>query len=156
MLRILSWIATDYAIELWFRTKVEKEPELEIGCPEVVVKLPSRGFVEFRNRFRFYNKSFVYNQVESLGSKFLTLVKNVNGHFPRDSVPPLEKLALQRHNVEPLEKSESEVVVNLIEGSDHRMSQLTSRSSWRDTIPKCRDQAPFNHQNVRDRHLSPE
>jgi hypothetical protein len=124
MLRIFSWVATDYAVELWLRTKVEKESELEIGRPEIVVKLPSCGLVDVPSRFCFNNEPFVYNQVESLGSEFLTLVNNVHTPFPRDSMPPLEKLPLKRHNVEPLEKPESEVVVNLVKRSNHRTGKL--------------------------------
>ncbi len=124
MLRIFSLVATDYAIEFWLGTKVENEPELEIGRLEVVVKLSSRGLVEFRGRFRLYDKPFVYNQVESLGAEFLPFVKDVNSYFPRDPMPSLQKLPFQRHHVEPLEKPKSEVVVNLVKGSNNRMSEL--------------------------------
>ena len=71
-------VATDYPIELWLWTKVENEPEFEIGRLEVVVKLASRGLVEFGGRFRLYYKFVVHNQVESLRSKFLALVKDVD------------------------------------------------------------------------------
>ena len=68
MLRILLSVATDYPIELCLRTKVEKEPELEIARLEVVVELSGRGFMEVRSRLRFYDKFFVYNQIKSLAS----------------------------------------------------------------------------------------
>jgi len=68
MLRIASRIATDDAIELWLRTKMEEEPEFEISRPKIVVELSSRGFVEVPSRFRLDNESFVYDQVEPLGA----------------------------------------------------------------------------------------
>ena len=78
MLRIFSLVATQYTIELWLWTKVEKESEFEIGGLEVVVKLTSRRPVEFRGRFRLYYKFVVHDQVESLRSELLTLVKDVD------------------------------------------------------------------------------
>ena len=81
--------------------------------------------MEFEGRFRLNNESFVHNQVESLGAQFLSFVKDINRYFSRDPVPSLQKLPLQCHDVEPLKKPKSEVVVNLVKGSNHRMSEFT-------------------------------
>ena len=80
--------------------------------------------MNFPGRLRFYDKPFVHNQIESLGSEFLALVKDMNAYFPRDSVSSLEKLPLKRRYVEPFEKPESEIVVNLVKGSNDRMGEL--------------------------------
>ena len=125
MLRIFSFVAADYAIELWLGTKVEKEAELKIGSLEIVVELSSSGFVDVPGGLRFYNEFLVYDQVEALGSEFLTLVKDMNWHFPCNSVSSLEKLPLNGRYVKPFEEAESEVVVNLIERSNHRMGELS-------------------------------
>jgi hypothetical protein len=82
MLRIPHRIPVDYAIELWLWTKVKKEPELEIGCSEIVVQLSSGGFVKVRCRFSLHDEFFVYNEVKPLGPKLLSFVKNVDSYFP--------------------------------------------------------------------------
>lgn len=155
MLRMASCVATDYPVELWLRTKVQNEPELEIGRFEVVVKLSSSGPVDVPGRLRFYDQFLVYNQVESLGSEFLTLVKDVNWHFPRNSVSSLEKLPLKRRYVEPFEEAESEVVVNLIKRSNHRMGELPlEKLDARHKQNKCCANPP-NHHIRPPKHLSP-
>jgi hypothetical protein len=125
MLRIARRIATDYPPELRRRTKVQNEPELEITGLEIVVELSSSGFVDVPGGLRFYNEFLVYDQVEALGSEFLTLVKDVNWHFPCNTVSSLDKLPLKGCYVKPFEEAESEVVVNLIERSNHRMGELS-------------------------------
>jgi hypothetical protein len=124
MLPIAFRVATDYSIELWLRTKVQNKPELEISRLQIVVKLASCGLVDLPDRLRFYDQSFVHNQVESLGSQFLPFVQDMNRYFPRHSVSSLEELPLKRRYVKAFEKPEPKVVVNLIKSSNHRMGEL--------------------------------
>jgi hypothetical protein len=70
-----------------------------------------------------YDQFLVHDHVQSLLRELMPLVKHGYGDLPRHSMFALYKLPLQSHNVDVLEESKTECVVNLEERPDHRVSE---------------------------------
>ncbi len=73
--------------------------------------------------FRLYHELSIDYEVESLPAKLVAFVQHGDAEFPRHVVATKQQFGLEGTYVEMLEKSKSEIVVDLEEGPNHGMCQ---------------------------------
>lgn len=106
------------------RTKVEKQPDFELRSGQIAAQLAVISQVQIVGGFHF-NDDFVVNQhVEPLQRDDLVIELNGHEDFPIHFVAKLPKHARQRLDIDPFEKSISELVVDQIERSNDRLSDF--------------------------------
>lgn len=101
-------------------SKMEQKSDFKVRSAKVVVDLTRRRSVQISSSFRLDDEFLVYDHVEPLNAELLTLVHDTNADLSRHIVLSGEQLALERHDVQMLEKPISEMIINLEEGPNNR------------------------------------
>ena len=73
-------------MELCLRAKVQKEPDLQSCCPEIVQELSLRCIVKFLRCLYLDDNFGINNHIHSLNGQFVTLVHDRNAYFSRHLV----------------------------------------------------------------------
>jgi hypothetical protein len=126
MLRIITdapdyiAVSTEHPMEARSWSKMQEKPDFKVRSAKVVVNLTRRTFMKVSTRLGLNDEFLVYDHVEPLNSELLTLVHDTNADLSRHIVLSGEQLALERHDVQMLEKPVSKMVINLEEGPNNR------------------------------------
>ena len=104
--------------------KCRRRPTSRLVARKVVVKLTSSVLGHFGACFRLNDHLFVHDHVDALYTQLLPFVNDLSPNLPCHAMTARQKLTLQRHHVKVLEKSKSEVVVNLEKRPDHRSGEV--------------------------------
>jgi hypothetical protein len=107
-------------VEARLKSKMQQEPNLEIGCAKIIQQLTLGDTGKLNARLRFDDEALIDDHVDSLHGEDVPLVRHVDTDLPRDVMAPLEQFTLECHNVNMLEKAESKRVVHLEERANDR------------------------------------
>src|SRR5688572_12279135 len=111
------------AVNLCSGAKVQQEPNLEVGGPQIVIDDSLYAHRVIVRRLDFDDQDIVDSHVDSLFSDQISLVVHRYPHFPTHSMSSGNQFALQRDDVDPIEETKAERVVDLEEGPNDRTGQ---------------------------------
>jgi hypothetical protein len=100
------------------RPEVEQQSHLEQGRAQVVEQLPRRRGVEPLGRLHFDDHLFVDDEIQPLSRELCTLVEDSRCILAGNLVSTLDQFALERLDIDVLEKAVAECVVDLEPGAD--------------------------------------
>jgi hypothetical protein len=103
----------------------------------------------------FYYDLLINDHIDALYAKLLSFVRDSSPYFARHSMATRQKLSLQRHHVAVLEKSESEVVVNLEKRPITDRASVSSSKPERAMFQNCASIQTPNHQTPPRGYQSP-
>ena len=103
-----------------FRPKMLEQTYLEVRGAEIVQELALRSFRSLERRLRLDDKPLVDDHVDSVDCQNVPLVRHVRAQLASNTMSAHVKLPLESHDVDVLEKSEAESVVDLIERANDR------------------------------------
>jgi len=99
---------------------MQKEANFETAGSEVAMKLTLGGLVKLGGGLDFDDKLFINDHIEPLSTELSALVHDTDANLPADAMAASQELTLERHCVDMLEKPETQRVVCIEEGADHR------------------------------------
>ena len=105
--------------ELRLRPKMQQQTNLEAGGTKVVDELAWREWGNSLARFDLEDDSLIDDQIEPLPDDMATLVSNVDGQLPGDSVSPIGQLEFECAGVDGFDKTIAEIPVDGVKAADY-------------------------------------
>src|SRR5687768_1013337 len=103
---------------------MQQETGFKPGRFEVIVDLPGRDPRQLSARLDLYDQNLIDDHVQPLLTQRLTLVHDPYAHLARDTMPASAELPFEAHDVDVLDESKSEGVINRVERSDYGLREL--------------------------------
>jgi hypothetical protein len=120
---VLEAILEDHTVKLGAISKVQHEPEFEVGRTEIAEQLPRRIGVQPRRRFDLYYKPIINDHVHGLPRERLATIIHHYGHLSIDPMAVGSEVLFEGEAVNVLSVAKAKSPVHVEEGTDDRLRQ---------------------------------
>jgi hypothetical protein len=117
-------------MELWRRTEMQNETDLEPRHPEICQELTLGERRKVLGRLDLEDDLAVDNPVDALTSDCDAFVEHVHPELSLDMMPATTQLFVQSRTVDRFEQTESHLIVRVVERADDRAGQIIEEEAW--------------------------